>query len=83
MHNYAWVNKTTNRIDNVIHWDGESPYTPPEEYDLVELPDIQGEWSTATIGWSYVNGQFVEPPRPAEPEAPVIAQPTNTGTQTV
>jgi len=56
-------------IDNVIWYDSDAAqYTPPENHGMVEIPgdgSYPGKWSACGIGWSYINGQFVEPPNPA------------------
>lgn len=57
MSNYAMVNNETNRVDNVIVWDGVTPYAPPEGYTLVEIPETE---PTPGIGWFYIDGAFVE-----------------------
>lgn len=81
MKSFAWVNTETNFIENMIAYDGVTPLELPSNVLLVEVPeDTVGTWSPAGIGWSYINGQFVEPP---EPERPTITQPTNTGSQTL
>lgn len=55
-------------IENVILLDAEtSKYTPNEGYGLVSIPNdgsLNGEWSMCGIGWSYINGVFVEPQKP-------------------
>lgn len=51
-------------IDNVITFAGESKdYTPPPTHGAVEIPGgaLAGEHSMCGIGWSYIDGQFVEP----------------------
>lgn len=73
-------------IDNVIWFDADTAqYTPPEGYGMVDIPgngSLAGEWSMCGIGWSYIDGQFVEPPKPPEPE-PSTDQPSTTGSQTL
>ena len=69
-------------IENVIWWDkDEAPNVqPPDGSDFVQIPNdgaFAGEWSMCGIGWSYLNNQFVEPPKPPEP-----VQPKSTGSQT-
>jgi hypothetical protein len=77
---YAWVNKTSYMVENIIAWDGVSPLAPPDNYEVAEIPeDLQGTWSSPGIGWSYINGQFVEPPAPERPSD----QPRTTGSQTL
>ena len=55
-------------IDNVIWYDPDTAqYTPPEDHGIVDIPGngaYAGAWSMCGIGWSYINGQFVEPPNP-------------------
>jgi hypothetical protein len=60
MSNYAMVNNETNRVDNVIAWDGISEYTPPEGYTLIEIPPPNETEPTPGEGWFYINGTFVE-----------------------
>jgi len=68
---YAYYNTQTGLIENVLLCDDEVAPTLvwPEGYAIVDIPTggISGEWSMCGIGWSYINGQFVEPPKPAEP----------------
>jgi hypothetical protein len=77
---YAWINKSTHLIENMIMWDGTSPLIL-DNYEVVEALDIHGEWSRFGIGWSYINGQFVEPENPNPPIQ--VTQPTTTGSQTL
>jgi hypothetical protein len=62
-------------IENVIWYDPDTvQYTPEEGFGLVEIPGengLLGAWSMCGIGWSYINGQFIEPPPPPEPVQPV------------
>jgi hypothetical protein len=53
---YAVISEETNIVDNVIIWDGVTPWTPPVEYYTESIGD-----SGAGIGWSYIDGQFVPP----------------------
>jgi hypothetical protein len=53
---YAVINSQTNIVDNVIAWDGVSNWTPPNGCFVVLIGD-----SMASIGWSYINGQFIPP----------------------
>lgn len=68
LNDYAYYNTTTGLIENVIWCDDAVAPTLvwPEGYAIVDIPDggIYGEWSACGIGWSYINGQFVEPPNP-------------------
>jgi hypothetical protein len=85
MKNFAWINTDNNLVENVIVYDGETPLILPDNVILVEMPDgHMGSWSALGIGWSYIDGQFVEPPKP-EPVIPLSAnnQPVSTGSQTL
>ena len=53
---YAVINSETNIVENVILWDGVSPWAPPAGCYAEPIGD-----SGAGIGWSYINGQFVPP----------------------
>lgn len=66
LNDYAYYNTTTGLIENVI-WieDDVAPtLTWPDGYAIVDIPTggVAGVWSMCGIGWSYINGQFVEPP---------------------
>jgi hypothetical protein len=73
LNDYAYYNKTTGLIENVIWLDTDAIDTlvdfPPEGFAIVDIPTggIAGAWSMCGIGWSYINGQFVEPPEPEQP----------------
>lgn len=54
------VNNQTNRVDTAIAWDGVTPYTPPEGYTLVQVPEPNETEPTPGIGWFYIDGAFVE-----------------------
>lgn len=80
---YAYYNTTTGLIENVIWCDDAVAPTLvwPDGYAIVQIPGedgLAGEWSMCGPGWSYINGQFIEPPPPPEP-----VQPTATGAQTL
>lgn len=47
-------------VVNVILWDGEEQYEPPEGTFLCEVPD------EVSVGWTCVDGVLYPPP-PAEP----------------
>jgi hypothetical protein len=88
MKNYAWINLADGVVENVICYDGVTPIELPQGIILVEYPNegIVGSWSAMGPGWSYIDGQFVEPPQPQpEPVIPVSVnnQPTTTGSQTL
>jgi hypothetical protein len=72
LNDYAYYNTSTGLIENVIYIEDEVALTLvwPEGYAVVDLPTpvLGGTWSTCGIGWSYVDGQFVEPPEPPQPE---------------
>jgi hypothetical protein len=50
---YAIIN-SENLVVNVIEWDGESDWQPPENHQVVLLTE-------GGMGWSYINGVFVPP----------------------
>jgi hypothetical protein len=80
--NYAYYNISTGLIENVIYIEDTVAPTLvwPEGYAIADIPDgLSGEWSAAGIGWSYINGQFVEPSKPDS----VTTQPTVTGAETL
>jgi hypothetical protein len=60
MSNYAMVNNETNRVDNVIVWDGVAEYLPPSGYTLVEVPAPSETEPTPGEGWFYIDDEFVE-----------------------
>jgi hypothetical protein len=70
---YAYVNKTSYLIENMVVWDGVSPFVPPNGFEFVEVPTegVYGDWSSLGIGWAYVNGEFIEPPNPNPTPTPV------------
>lgn len=53
---YAVVNEDSGMVENIIVWDGESEWSPPEGCFAV-INDVG-----AGIGWSYANGAFTPPP---------------------
>jgi len=79
MKNFAWINTETNLVENIICYDGVTPIELPEGIILIEYPTegIQGSWSMLEHGWSYIDGQFVEPENPNPPVQ--VTQPVTTG----
>lgn len=72
--NYAYYNIQSGLIENVIWVEDEvvPTLTWPEGYAVVVLPEsLMGDWSTCGIGWSYMNGEFIEPPMPEPKPQPV------------
>ena len=61
MNTYAIIDATTTVI-NIVIWDGLPPWTPPQDCIAVVLP----EGSNVSIGWTYVNGEFIAPPEVVE-----------------
>lgn len=49
MAKYAVVDSSTNQVSNVIEWDGESAWAPPEGQMLVAV----GEGVSVDIGFFY------------------------------
>ena len=74
INNYAYYKKSNGYIENIICIDDAHVNTLkwPEDYDIVVMPaeTILGTWSSMGVGWSYINGQFVEPEKPIPPEKP-------------
>jgi hypothetical protein len=69
MYKYALINKQ-NIVENVISWDGESNWTPPENMTCLNVENIE-----CGIGWSYDGSVFTEPVavvRTPEPTPEVI-----------
>ena len=60
--NYAIID-TNNLVINMVVWDGNPPWSPPEGcIAVLAIGD-------ASIGWSYVDGEFI-PPAPQPEPAP-------------
>jgi hypothetical protein len=57
MNTYAIIDSATTVI-NVIVWDGKPPWAPSEGCIAVVVPAD----SSAGIGWTYVDGEFIAPP---------------------
>ena len=53
-------------IVNVVVYNGIDAWAPPADHTLIELPHD----SLASIGWSYIDGEFLPPPE-LEPEPSV------------
>ena len=73
--NYAQYAIATGLIENVTCIDDEIEPTIvwPDGIAAVEIPEsVQGQWSTCGSGWSYINGNFIEPALPT----PVVIPPT-------
>lgn len=60
--NYAIIDEN-NLVVNVALWDGETPWDPGPGLYIEAIP----EGSSAWIGWSYEDGNFIPPVEP-EPE---------------
>lgn len=76
LHDFALYRLADGYIENVVWCDDTVAPTLswPDGYAIVEIPGddgLAGEWSMCGIGWSYINGQFVEPPAPPAPEQPI------------
>lgn len=71
---FALIDKETRAVVNVIAWDGDTnKWQPPAQLDCVFI-DQEG----VGIGWSYIDGKWIEP-------VPLIIpdQPTTSGTQEI
>ena len=64
---YALVNSATGVVDNIIEWDGATPYTPPSGHTAVLAASGVG------IGWSYANDTFTAPTLPTPTPAQIAA----------
>jgi len=68
LNDYAYYSTQTGLIENVILIEDNVAPTLvwPEGYAIIDIPDggIAGKWSMCGAGWSYINGQFVEPSNP-------------------
>jgi hypothetical protein len=64
MSTYAVVSSVTNICDNIVSWDGVTPWSPPPDHYAVEDNDGAG-----SIGWTYdpATGQWTAPPPPPPP----------------
>ena len=82
LNDYAYYDTVTGLIENIILIEDDVAATLvwPKGYAIVDIPTggVAGVWSMCTPGWSYINGQFIEPPQPPEP-----IQPTVDGAQTL
>jgi hypothetical protein len=58
---YGLINNQTNLCENVVEILEGSAWTPPAGYFAEPLAPNAG------IGWTFENGQWIEPPQP-EPE---------------
>lgn len=54
-------------VVNIIVWDGVSSYNPPGVTSLVPCHENPG----VSYGWKLVDGEWVAPPSPPEPEESV------------
>jgi hypothetical protein len=70
MKNYAIID-STNTVINVVVWDGKPPWTPPDGCIAVAIPKD----SSAGIGGTYVDGEFIAPPQPEPPAPPASLTP--------
>ena len=72
LNDYAYYNTNTGLIENLILCEDTiaSTLVWPDGYAIVDIPTggIAGTWSMCGIGWSYIDGQFIEPPEPPRPE---------------
>ena len=53
MQRLAVIVRDTGIVDNIIIWDGESPYDPGADFETVPVGD-----AAVDIGWQYHNGIF-------------------------
>lgn len=85
LNNYAYYSKTTGLIENILLIEDDVAPTLEwaDGFAVAAIPEgLSGKWSMCGIGWTYTDGQFVEPPQPASLEASE-PQPTMQGAQTL
>ena len=54
---YAVVNKETKIVENIIMWDGIDTNLVPENQEWINILENKN----VGIGWSYIDGQFIDP----------------------
>jgi hypothetical protein len=54
---YAVINKETKIIENMIVWDGIDTNLVPENQEWINILENKN----VGIGWSYIDGQFIDP----------------------
>jgi hypothetical protein len=61
---WAVIRDDDNVVDNIIEWDGVTPWTPPAEHYVIAIGD-----QDCDIGYLYDpgTGTFSPPPPPPEP----------------
>jgi hypothetical protein len=66
--NYAYYDTQSGLIENILAIEESVAPTlvwpPGFAIVLIPTPVPAGKWSMCQIGWSYINGQFIEPPNP-------------------
>lgn len=65
MEMFAIVNEKTKIVENTILWDTVQPWQPPEGSIVVPM-------ETASIGWKYVDGEFIAPEEPIPSKEEII-----------
>jgi hypothetical protein len=81
--NWAVYRVSDGYIENMIAWDQDAApdVQPPDGFGFVEIPNEgahAGEWSMCGAGWSFINGQLIEPEKPEEVK---VTEPVSTGSQ--
>lgn len=61
--NREWAIIENTLVINTIVWDGETNWQPPAGTFIVEITNLE---NAPSIGWSYIDGQFVAPVEPEE-----------------
>jgi hypothetical protein len=67
-----WLLVKNGVIENIVAWDGITPWTPPDGYELVKY----GGEPAAQIGWGWIDGHLVVPasPEPVEQKSPTVVE---------
>lgn len=68
---YAVVENSSGIVVDVVVWDGEQEWSPPEGCDAIQS-------DMACIGWFYSDGAFAAPPIAPPTPAEVLASNTST-----
>jgi hypothetical protein len=53
MQRLAVIARETGMVDNIVIWDGASPYDPGADFETVVVGDAMVD-----IGWQYYDGTF-------------------------
>lgn len=63
---YAVIN-ANGHVVNIIELDADAKWTPPDNHTVAQS-------DTASIGWTYINGNLIAPPAPVTPPPTIVQQ---------